>query len=151
MLNTDYKDMLRALLREKVEFLLVGAYAMAAHGLPRATGDIDLFIRPSLENSQKVYKALQHFGAPLHDVSPDTFKQPGIIYRIGVPPSRIDLLSSIEGVSFEQGWSRRQEFDVEEVRVSVLSVEDLILNKTTVGRPKDKVDVEWLRSHYPHS
>ena len=149
MLNTDYKDMLNALLREEVDFLLVGAYAMAAHGLPRATGDIDIYVRPAPENSRKVYKALQGFGAPLHDVTPETFQQPGMIYQIGVSPNRIDLPSSIDGVSFKQAWPRRQEVEVEGVKIPVLSVEDMILNKTATGRPKDKVDADWLRSHYP--
>lgn len=144
MLNIDYKDMLSALSEEKAEFLIVGAYALAAYGLPRATGDIDIFVGSDQENSRKVYQALKRFGAPLTDVQPETFAQADVIYQIGVAPSRIDLLSSITGVSFQEAWTRRQLNQVEGLSLFVISLEDLIRNKTAIGRPKDKVDLEWL-------
>ena len=146
MLNPDYKDMLAALCGEKADFLIVGAYAMAVHGLPRATGDIDLFVGTSQENSKKVYRALQLFGAPLFDIQPETFTKIGVIYQIGVAPSRIDILTSIEGVSFTDAWPRRKMTEVEGLSLAVLSVDDLIQNKSTVGRPKDKADVAWLKA-----
>jgi hypothetical protein len=146
MLNPDYKDMLSALSEEKVEFLIVGAYALAAYGLPRATGDIDILVGSDPENSKKVYQALKRFGAPLSHVTPETFAETDVIYQMGVAPNRIDLLSSITGVSFRDAWSHRQVKQVEGLNLFVLSLEDLILNKSATRRPKDKVDLEWLRS-----
>ena len=145
MLNPDYKDMLSALSEEKAEFLIVGAYALAVYGLPRATGDIDLFVGTDPENSKKVYQALKRFGAPLADIQPETFTQAGVIYQIGVVPSRIELLTSITGVSFQEAWNHRQSKHLEGLNLSVLSLDDLILNKSATGRPKDKVDLEWLK------
>jgi hypothetical protein len=151
MLNPDYKDMLSALSGEKVDYLIVGAYALAAYGLPRATGDIDLLVGTDPKNSQKVYQALVRFGAPLVDIRPETFTQMDITYQIGVAPNRIDLLSSITGVSFQDAWSHRQLKQVEGLDLFVLSLEDLILNKSATGRPKDKVDLEWLKARQKQS
>jgi hypothetical protein len=113
---------------------------------PRATGDIDFFIGVDPENSKKVYQALKRFGAPLSEAQPETFTKPGIIFQIGVVPSRIDLLTSISGVSFQDAWAHRQMTQVEGLNLPVLSLDDLILNKTATGRPKDKVDLEWLHA-----
>src|SRR5258708_4696048 len=146
MLNPDYKDMLSALSEEKVEFLIVGAYALASYGLPRATGDIDLFVGTDAGNSRKIYQALKRFGTPLGDIQPETFTQTDLSYQIGVVPSRIDLLSSITGVSFQDAWSHRQLKQIERLNLFVLSLEDLIVNKSATGRPKDKVDLEWLKT-----
>jgi hypothetical protein len=146
MLNPDYKDMLSALCEEKTDFLIVGAYALAVYGLPRATGDIDLFVGTDRENSKKVYQALRCFGAPLSEIQPDTFTQAGVIFQIGLPPRRIDLLTSIEGVSFTDAWQHRKATEVEGLGLFVISLDDLILNKTVLGRPKDKADVEWLKA-----
>ena len=145
MLNPDYKDMLSALSEEKTEFLIVGAYALAVYGLPRATGDIDLFVGTDPENSKKVYQALKRFGASLADIQPETFTQSGVIYQIGVAPSRIDLLTSITGVSFPDAWNHRQSKQLEGLNLPVLSLDDLIRNKTATGRLKDKADLEWLK------
>ncbi|HJT24993.1 MAG TPA: DUF6036 family nucleotidyltransferase [bacterium] len=145
MLNPDYKEMLSALSGGKVEYLIVGAYALAGHGLVRATGDIDIFVRPDMENSKKVYDALRHFGAPLSEIQADTFSQPDIIFQMGVPPRRIDVITSITGVSFQDAWDHRQIRHVEDMDLPVLSIDDLILNKTATGRPKDLVDLEWLK------
>lgn len=144
MLNPDYKDMLLALSEEKADFLIVGAYALAVYGLPRATGDIDLFVGSDPGNSKKVYRALVKFGAPLTDLDPESFSQEGVIFQMGVVPNRIDLLSSISGVSFAQAWAHRQEMEVEGLKLAILSLEDLILNKTASGRPKDIADLDWL-------
>ena len=102
-LNPDFRDLLVALGRENVEYVLVGAYALAFHGAPRATGDIDVFVRPTPENAERTWRALQAFGAPLasSDVEPADFATPGIVYQIGLPPRRVDLLTAISGVSFD--------------------------------------------------
>jgi hypothetical protein len=145
MLNPDFKEMLSTLSGEKVDYLIVGAYALAGHGLVRSTGDIDIFVRPDPENSKKVFQALRRFGAPLAEIQIDTFRQEDVIFQIGVPPRRIDIITSITGVSFQDAWEHRQIRRVEDLDLPVLSIDDLILNKTATGRPKDLVDVEWLK------
>lgn len=144
MLNPDFAEMLRALSDEGVEFLLVGAYAMAAHGVPRATGDIDVWVNPSPDNAQRVLRALDRFGAPLFDLRAADLAREGTVFQLGVPPRRIDLLTSIDGVSFAQAWPRRVLCRIDDQEVPVLSREDLVANKRAAARPKDLVDVQIL-------
>ncbi|MCK4640156.1 MAG: nucleotidyltransferase [Candidatus Marinimicrobia bacterium] len=146
MLNQDYKEMLSTLLEEKVNFLLVGAYAMAAHGYPRATGDIDIFIQSNETNAEKVYNALIKFGASLNNVSIKDFSTPGTIFQIGVAPRRIDIINSIDGVSFEDAYSNRIIVEIESLPVPVLSKENIIKNKEATGRLKDKLDANSLKN-----
>lgn len=148
MLNEDYRDILQHLLARRAKFLLVGAYAMGAHGYPRATGDLDLWVEPSPENSMLVYEALSDFGAPKHELTPQTFSEPGIVFQIGVAPRRIDILTRIEGVSFQEAYANREEIDVEGIAVPLLSKPDLIRNKEATGRDKDRLDAENLRKHH---
>src|SRR5690242_16931247 len=105
MLNKDYKEMLQCLLEGNVRFLLVGAYALAVHGFPRATKDIDFFVWATPENAVNLMKALNKFGAPLHDVSARDFSSEGIIFQIGNSPRRIDIITTISGVKFEQAYA----------------------------------------------
>ena len=98
--------MLLALSDAKIDFLLVGAYAVAAHGHPRATGDLDLWVRPDTETAPKVYSVLADFGAPLHDLTVDDLATPRMVFQIGVEPSRIDILTAISGVSFDDAWQK---------------------------------------------
>ena len=144
MLNPDFRDMLSLLYDGGVEFLLVGAYALAAHGLPRATGDMDIWIRCSEENAERVWKALQRFGAPLAGLTRDDLKTPDLVFQIGVAPRRIDILTSIDGVQFDEAWSNREVIAVEGLRISVIGRAHLIQNKKAVGRPQDLADVAWL-------
>lgn len=104
MLNPDYRDMLSAFEDESVEYLVVGAYALAAHGAPRATGDLDLWIRPSPDNADRAFRALEAFGAPTHDLTVDDLTDPNLVFQVGIEPRRIDILSSITGVSFDEAW-----------------------------------------------
>ena len=106
-LNDDFRDFLLALSDHEVEFVIVGAYALSFHGAPRASGDIDIFVRPSAGNAARVWKALAQFGAPLASVGvvQADFEKPDLVYQIGLPPRRIDLLTSISVVSFEDAWS----------------------------------------------
>jgi hypothetical protein len=127
-----------------VEFLLVGAYALAAHGLPRATGDIDIWVRRSHANSQRIMLALARFGAPLADVTASDFEEENMILQIGLPPRRIDVLTRIDGVEFSEAWESRVVSDLGELRVPVIGREHLIQNKEATGRPKDRQDVGWL-------
>ena len=145
MLNEDYSEILHALLRNKAKFLVVGAYAMGIYGYPRATGDFDIFVEPSVENSQKIYKSLQEFGAPLKDITEKTFHEEGIIFQIGVAPRRIDLITQIDGVTFKDAYAHKKLVKIENLRVPFLSKSDLIKNKESTGREKDKLDVKYLR------
>ncbi len=144
MFNPDFKDMLSALSESSAEFLLVGAYALAAHGHPRATGDLDIWVRADSENAPRVLRSLAVFGAPLDDLTVDDLSKPGIVFQIGVEPSRIDILTAISGVDFNHAWKHRVLIELEGVRVNVIGREDLIVNKRASGRPKDMVDAETL-------
>jgi len=146
MLNDDYKEMLQLLKNNEVRFLVVGAYAMGAYGYPRATGDMDIWITASGENSQRVFRALKEFGAPLAQIDETTFVARDIIFQIGVAPRRIDIITSIDGVDFEQAWQRRVEVDIDGLSVPFISKPDLIKNKESTGRDKDLLDVKYLKS-----
>lgn len=145
-LNDDFLDMLDALNAAAAEYLLVGAFAMAVHGVPRATGDIDILVRPSDDNARRVIAALRTFGAPLaqHNVTEADFSVPGAVYQLGLPPRRIDLLTSITGVSFDVAWASRVTARLQGREVAVLGRATLIENKRATGRPKDLVDVQLL-------
>ena len=149
MLNPDFRDMLSALSDESAEYLLVGAYAVAVHGLPRATGDLDLWIRVSAHNAACVLRALARFGAPLQDVREADLVRPGTVVQIGVAPRRIDLLTTLDALEFDDAWARRTHVDVEGVRVPVIARADLIRNKKAVGRPQDLADAARLESQAP--
>jgi nucleotidyltransferase AbiEii toxin of type IV toxin-antitoxin system len=151
LLNNDFRDILSEFCAAGVEFVLVGAYAMAAHGLPRATGDIDLWVRCTPENAERVMVALARFGAPLHEIRVEDFHQPGIVFQIGVAPRRVDVLTEIDGVAFEEGWRDRVEIEVDTLSVPVLSRAHLLRNKRAAARPKDLADVAWLEAESPDS
>lgn len=146
-LNPDFMDILLAFGAEKVEFLIVGGFAMAVHGAPRFTGDIDLWVRPSLANAERVHRALARFGAPLatHGVAASDFALPGAVYQMGLPPRRIDVLTAIDGVAFEDAWSGKVERELGGVNLPFLGLAELIRNKRAAGRPKDLLDIELLR------
>ncbi|HRZ23390.1 MAG TPA: nucleotidyltransferase [Candidatus Contendobacter sp.] len=146
MLNEDYKDMLQALADEKVRFLLVGAYALAAHGYLRATMDIDIWVMPSPWNADAVLRALQRFGAPLHDLTAADLQAEGTIFQIGVAPRRIDIITTASGLHFEETFERSLTVDIEGIEVHVPSLDDLIRNKRTAGRTKDLADAEALET-----
>jgi hypothetical protein len=145
MLNEDYKEMLQILLGNDVKFLVVGAYAMGAYGYPRATGDFDIWVDASSANSKKMYRSLSEFGAPLSELTCDTFTEKGIIFQIGVTPRRIDIITMIDGVDFRQAYSDRQDILIGDIKVPFISKKDLIKNKESTGREKDKLDAESLR------
>jgi hypothetical protein len=146
MLNEDYKDILRAFSAEKVEYLLVGANAMAAHGYPRSTLDIDLWIMRSLENAAAVMRALQRFGAPLNDLTADDLQKDDTIFQIGVAPRRIAIITGVSGLEFGEVYTRSQAITIEEIEVRVPSIDDLIRNKRATGRTKDLADAEALEA-----
>jgi predicted nucleotidyltransferase len=151
MLNEDYKEMLQCLLEEKVRFLLVGAYAVAVYGYPRATKDIDILVRAAPENAANLLRALARFGAPLSGVTESDFSVEGIVFQIGSGPRRIDILTSISGVEFEHAYANKRTVSVEGVDVPVISLDDLIANKRATGRTQDLADVERLLSIPPQT
>jgi hypothetical protein len=144
MLNEDYKDMLQALAAEKASFLLVGAYALAAHGYPRATMDIDIWVMPSPGNADAVLRAIRRFGAPLHDLTKADLEKEGTVFQIGVAPRRIDIITAVSGLNFEQASSRATTVEIEGLAVRIPSIADLIRNKRASGRTKDIADAEAL-------
>lgn len=143
-MNRDFRDLLSAFNAHGVEYLVVGAHALAAHGHVRATKDLDLWIRPEASNAPRVFQALQTFGAPLHDLTEADLSRPGLIFQIGVPPLRIDVLTTIDGVEFGEAWPDRLEAHFSGLAVAVLSRRHLVQNKRAVGRLQDLADVEWL-------
>ena len=146
MLNSHYKDILLLLSKKKVKFLLVGAYAMAVHGYPRSTMDIDLLVMPDAENALLVLQALVDFGAPTGDLFVEDLQKEGLIFQIGVAPCRIDILTSIDGIKFEDAFTRSEIVEIEGIPIHVLSIPDLIKNKRATGRTKDLADAEMLEN-----
>ncbi len=141
---SDFEEMLRAFNDAGVRYLVVGAFAVAAYSRPRATGDMDLWVDSRPENATRVYRALAAFGAPLGQIDERTFQEPDIIFQIGVPPIRIDILTGIDGVAFDEAWPHRFPSTIGAVPVSVLGRDDLIANKRASGRAKDLADIEQL-------
>jgi hypothetical protein len=142
--SPDFRDLLSAFNAQSVEFLVVGAHALAAHGYVRATGDLDVWVRPAPDNARRVIAALDSFGAPLEDLTIEDLTRPGTVFQIGVAPIRIDVLTDIDGVGFDEAWADRITARFLDVSVPVLSAAHLIKNKRTVGRAQDVADVEWL-------
>lgn len=143
-MNPDFRDMLTALLDADAEFLLVGAYALSAHGQSRTTGDIDFWVRPSPENAARVWRALEAYRAPRRSLTVEDLATPGNVYQIGLAPHRIDILTSIDGVEFEEAWQSRVPKSVAGLEINVLAPHLLLRNKRKLGRPKDLVDAAWI-------
>ena len=146
LLNQHFAEMLSERSAAGVEYLVVGAYAVAAHGNPRATGDIDIWIRPTRENAERVLRALRAFGAPLFDLSIDDLVNEQTVFQLGVAPMRIDILCGIDGVSFDEAWPRRVSAALGSSTEPVLSLTDLARNKRAAGRPKDLADPAWIEA-----
>jgi hypothetical protein len=146
MLNEDYRDILRALSAEKVRFILVDAYALAAHGYPRATMDIDIWVMPSPHDANAVLRALRRFGAPLDNLTKEDLQKDGTIFQIGVAPRRIDIITAASGLNFEEVFQNSISINIEGVEVHIPSIDDLIRNKRATGRTKDLADAEALEA-----
>jgi hypothetical protein len=143
-MNRDFRDLLAEFNAHKVEFLVIGAYALAAHGHVRATEDLEVWVRPDAENAKKVIQALRSFGAPLQDLTEKDLTTPGVVFQIGVAPLRIDVLTAIDGVEFAEAWPSRLITKFADQPIAVLSREHLIKNKRAAGRTQDLADVERL-------
>jgi hypothetical protein len=142
--NPDFEDLLAALNDAGAEYLVVGAHALAAHGHPRASKDLDVWVHATADNAERTYRALASFGAPLDDLRVDDLSTAGTVFQIGVEPVRIDIVTSIDGVDFEEAWPDRMSVEYGDQPVSVISRKHLIQNKKAAGRPQDLADVDAL-------
>jgi hypothetical protein len=145
-MNQDFRDLLAEFNAGSVEYLVVEAHALAVHGFVRATKDLDVWVRP---HASRVVAALAAFGAPLHDLTAADMAAAGTIFQIGVAPIWIDVITSVDGLVFEEAWASRVQAPFADQTVPVLSREDLIKNKRAAGRDQDLIDVKWLEQHPP--
>jgi hypothetical protein len=144
-MNQDFIDLLRAFTAADVRFLVVGAYALALYGRPRATGDLDVWVEPTPDNATRVMGALAEFGAPMTEINQGDFARPGGVYEIGVAPGRIDILTDSTGLTFAEAWADRVRHPFGEVVVDFIGRASLIRNKRALGRPKDLGDIEGMQ------
>lgn len=143
-MNQDFLDLLSAFNAAEVRYLVVGAYAVGVHGHPRATKDLDVWIEASAENAARVMNALLRFGAPMGDIEARDFETPGTGFMMGSPPRRIDVLTKVDGVRFEEVAPRAIEASFDGVPTKVIGLEDLLTNKRASGRLQDLADVRAL-------
>ncbi|HEX4511571.1 MAG TPA: nucleotidyl transferase AbiEii/AbiGii toxin family protein [Burkholderiaceae bacterium] len=145
-LNDDFRDLIASLAENDVDFVIVGAFALAFHGAPRASGDIDLLVRAEPENARRVVRGLLTFGAPLsaHGIREEDFAQPGKVYQMGLPPRRIDILTEISGVTFDEVRASSVVAEVDGRSIRIIGRAAFIKNKLASGRPKDLADVARL-------
>lgn len=144
-ISSDYRELFKILNKHKVKYLVVGAYAVIFYTEPRYTKDIDIWVEPTLENAEKLYKALGEFGAPLKNISPKDFTNKKTIYQIGVAPVRIDIITSISGSIFTEAWKNRRKTKYADVSINIIGVKDLIRSKKKTGRPQDFIDITQLK------
>jgi predicted nucleotidyltransferase len=143
-LKPDFKEFVESLNANGVEYVVVGAYAVAFHGIPRYTRDIDFFVQPSHANGERVVNALKAFGFGSLGLSADDFAKPDQIVQLGVEPSRIDIITSIEAVPFDEAHAHRNQVEIDGVKLWFLGRDQLIRNKRAVGRPQDLADAARL-------
>jgi hypothetical protein len=140
----DFRDLFALLNEHNVEYLIVGGYALAFHGAPRYTGDIDIFVRPHPENARRILQALAAFGFQFPNLTADDFQNPNSVVQLGVPPVRVDLLTSISGVSWEEAAASKESGCFGDVPVHYIGRNQYITNKRATGRKKDLADIEAL-------
>ena len=145
MFTQDFKEFIELLIKNKAEYLIVGGYAVGVHGHPRYTGDLAIWLNPTVENSQKILKSVNEFGFSSFKLTKDDFTKPGNVIQLGYPPLRIDLLTEIDGVKFEECYANRKEVILEEMKVNFIGYNDLLKNKKETGRPRDIDDIDNLK------
>ena len=150
-LHPDFKEFLRLLNAEGVQYLLIGGYAVAHYGYNRTTADMDIWIAIHPDTAQKMVTVLARFGMKAEEVVPELFLQKGDMIRMGVPPVRIEILNDISGVTFAECYQRRERVDIDGVPVSVIHIDDLKRNKQASARYKDLDDLQNLNSLKPNS
>ena len=144
MLSKDFKEFIELLNEHSVKYLVVGGYAVAFHGYPRYTKDIDIWIELSLENADKILKALNEFGFGSLDLTPDDFLESDQIIQLGYPPNRIDILTTLKDLKFEDCYNARVEVEILGLHIHFIDIENLKKNKRATGRPQDLADAENL-------
>ena len=144
MLNKDFREFVESLNSNKVKYLIVGGYAIAFHGHPRYTKDLDVWIEMSEENAVNVMRALRDFGFAQLDVSKEDFLNEAMVVQLGYPPNRIDLINSPDGVNFAECYTSKIEIEIEGVKIPVINLENLRKNKKASGRLQDLADLEKL-------
>lgn len=141
----DFKDFLLHLNKHRVNYCIIGGFSVVYHSRPRFTDDMDILIKPSLDNSKKVYKAMKNFGADVSNIERDYFVTPGCFYQIGVPPVQIHILNSAEGVDIEKVFKNKIKALYGNIPTYYIASNDLIKNKKAANRNKDKLDIEALK------
>ena len=145
-LQKDLREFIELLNSQKVEYLIAGAYSLALHSAPRFTGDIDIFVKVSRENAARLEKVIQAFGFGSTGLGAEDFLKPNQVIQLGIAPNRIDILTGLSGVEFDQAWASKETAHLDGLQVYMLSKELLIKNKLATGRPQDLADVERLRN-----
>jgi hypothetical protein len=145
-LSSDFVEFIECLNRKRVEYLLVGGHALAFHGVPRFTKDIDFWVRPETANASRLLEALAEFGFSSTGLTVDDFATPGKIVQLGIAPNRIDLITRVDGVEFDEAWAQRIAMTYHDVALHVLSLPLLIVNKRSTGRDQDALDAKTLEA-----
>ena len=145
MFSQDFKEFIELLIRNKAEYLIVGGYAVGIHGHPRYTGDLDIWLNPTPDNAELVLKSVNEFGFSSFKLTTSDFTKPGNVIQLGYPPLRIDLLTEIDGVTFEDCFKNKRQVTIDNLIVNFIGYEDLLKNKRESGRPRDIDDIDNLK------
>jgi len=146
-LKPDFKELLRLLNQNHVTYLIVGGFAVMKYTEPFYTKEIDIWVEPRLENAGRAYAALVQFGAPMLDLTVHDLTQPQLVFQIGMPPARVDVMTTIDAVEFEDAWKNRVETQLDGIPISILSLRDLIRNKEASDRDTDRIHLARLRKY----
>ena len=145
MFSQDFREFIELLIKHNAEYLIVGGYAVGVHGHPRYTGDLDIWLNPSPQNAELILKSVNEFGFSSYGLTQADFTKPGNVIQLGYPPLRIDLLTEIDGVTFEDCYENRKEVTIENLQVNFIGYNDLLKNKKESGRPRDIDDIDNLK------
>jgi hypothetical protein len=145
MLSQDFREFAELLIKHKVEYLVVGGYAVGIYGYPRFTGDLDIWINPSPENAEKVLLCVREFGFSSYQLTASDFSKSGNVVQLGYPPLRIDLINELDGVKFEQCFPDRKTAEIDGLQLNFISYQDLVKNKKATGRAKDFLDIDNMK------
>ena len=145
MFSQDFREFIELLIKNKAEYLVVGGYAVGIHGHPRYTGDLDIWLNATPHNAERILSSVNEFGFSSFKLTLEDFTKPGNVIQLGYPPLRIDLLTEIDGVSFEECFRNRKEVSIDNLIVHFIGYEDLLKNKKESGRPRDIDDIDHLK------
>ena len=145
MFARDFREFIELLIKNKAEYLIVGGYAVGIHGHPRYTGDLDIWLNPTPQNAEKILKSVNEFGFSSFKLTKEDFTKPGNVIQLGYPPLRIDLLTEIDGVTFDECFKNRKEVIMGDIKMNFIGYNDLLKNKKESGRPRDIDDIDNLK------